>query len=276
MTPRRTKKQKKKKIQRESDVNGSPEIQSPVSSSGSSGSSGIYEEYVSLARSVIRCLNTDDMERLIVYRAENCHIDEFLQDMMILPPDDDYPGCVCFFDPDTRPHIVLNDKKQRRRTGQIIVLKPEVTKIVDFLKSANATVPKTKTTKFITSAGISQTSQVLEQAVVLTEEFYKATFDGSPKTPEEFFYEGIYLRDRFENMLIMTPSTPEEIKTVARERRRVRAETIGVFRMSHKLFNVGYAEMYELFEEFEGTIAANLIERNIDNTKIYQYYVGII
>jgi len=249
---------------------------SPSSSSFSSPDPPVMsDEYIALAKAVIRC--TAYVDELLVDRSDICYLDEFTNYMVLAPPDERFPGCVCFFEPLDHPDVVLNDRKRRQRTGTIITLKPSNVKMVDFLKTANAT-GKSVTSKFISSAGMTQTSGILEQSLILLENFSDVSLfpdDTDQKTPEEYFTEVIALRDQFEKTLILTPSTPEDIKDIARERCKVRAQTLGEFRMKHKLFNVGYSAMYELFEEFEETIAASLLDRNLDNNKICQYYVGI-
>jgi len=274
MAPKNHKKNKKSK-------RGITSFPSPSSSSSSSFSSPdnmgdkMSDEYIALAKAVLRC--TAYIDELLVDRSDICYMNEFTNDLVIVPPDERFPGCVCFFEPDCHPDVVLNDKKHRQRSGTIVTLKPSPVKMVDFLKTANAT-GKSVSNKFISSAGMTQTSGILEQSLILLENFYivsQIPDDTDQKTPEEYFTEVIALRDQFEKTLILTPATPDDIKDIARERCKVRAQTIGEFRMKHKLFNVGYSAMYELFEEFEETIAASLLDRNLDNNKVCQYYVGI-
>ena len=112
MAPKNHKKNKKNKKPSPSPSSSSSSFSSPSSSSSSFSSpdlSVMSDEYVALAKAVLRC--TAYIDELIVDRSDICYMNEFTNDMLVVPPDDRFPGCVCFFEPDCHPDVVLNDKK---------------------------------------------------------------------------------------------------------------------------------------------------------------------
>jgi hypothetical protein len=236
----------------------------------------ITQEYITLAKRVLRGINEKSLGKLLV-QSTPIVVPGFTHDFMLLPPDEDYPDCVCVFEPTVDEKYFSNDKKRNQRTGHKMILRPEIKSSVEFFNEITKTVRQKRSKLFISSAGVTSSAEALEAVHVLCEEFLDVVseVDISPWSPEELFLKILHERDRFERLLIKTPSTPAKTKNVAKERINARARLYGEWRMSKPLFNVSYRAMYELVDEFEGIIAADLIERHIDNNKVYNYYVGV-
>jgi len=232
-------------------------------------------EYINLAKDVLRGITSKEIDSLCI-STHRMIAKEFSNDFLLLPPEEEHPDCICVFEPTSDPKYFLNDKKKNQRTGLKLVLRAEAKNPVDFFKGMTKKVKRKKTKTFVTSAGISSSSELLERSQKLYEEFLDVVNDivDTTRHPEDLFLKVINTRDAFERILIKTPSTPDKIKKVAKHRIEARARLYGEWRMTKNLFGMSYKYAYDLVEEFEGIVAADLIDRNIDNNLVYMFYVG--
>jgi len=234
------------------------------------------DEYVTSAKNILRGLNSKDLANLLVSESRYI-VNSFTNDFMLLPPEKEYPDCICIFEATDDPRFFLNDKRRNQRTGKKLVLRNEAKTSIEMFKEVTGSVRSKKSKKFITSAGVPTVSGALHNAHILYGGFLDTAMNNvqNDKSPEELFLGVIAERNLFEQLLVKTPSTPDKIKKIARERIKARARLFGDFRMSKPLFNQGCLAMYVLVDEFEGVLAGDLIERGLDNNLVYQYYVGI-